>query len=89
MKLRNILGAALTLTCALSAGAQVEEKDYSAYLFTYFTGNRIDQEQIRFAVSRDGYNYYALNNNQPVIFSDSISSTGGVRDPHILRGPDG
>ena len=89
MKLRNILGAALTLTCALSAGAQVEEKDYSAYLFTYFTGNRIAQEQIRFAVSRDGYNYYALNNNQPVIFSDSISSTGGVRDPHILRGPDG
>jgi GH43 family beta-xylosidase len=89
MKLRNIFGALVALACTVPASAQIDEKDYSAYLFTYFTGNRIDQEQIRFAISMDGYNYYALNNNIPVIASDSISSTGGVRDPHILRGPDG
>lgn len=41
------------------------------------------------AVSPDGYNYYALNGNQPVIDSREISSTGGVRDPHILRCEDG
>ena len=31
------------------------------YLFTYFTGNRMEQEQICFAVSTDGYNYRTLN----------------------------
>ncbi|GAB2806495.1 glycoside hydrolase family protein [Ferruginibacter profundus] len=62
---------------------------YSAYLFTYFTGNSKADEAIRFAISTDGYNYRALNNNEPVISSLQISSTGGVRDPHILRGADG
>lgn len=65
------------------------EENYVAYLFTYFTGNRVENEQICFAVSNDGYNYRALNNNQPVIDSKAISSTGGVRDPHILRCEDG
>ena len=41
------------------------------------------------AVSLDGYNYKALNGNQPVLDSRVISSTGGVRDPHILRCEDG
>ena len=63
--------------------------NYTAYLFTYFTGNSKSEEAIRFALSNDGYNYRALNSNQPVIPSEKISSTGGVRDPHILRGADG
>lgn len=37
----------------------------------------------------DGYTYWALNDNEPVIDSKVISSTGGVRDPHILRCEDG
>jgi arabinoxylan arabinofuranohydrolase len=61
----------------------------TAYLFTYFTGNSGNEEAIRFAVSNDGYNFRALNDNQPVIDSKQISSTGGVRDPHILRSEDG
>lgn len=61
----------------------------NAYLFTYFTGNAKDDEAIRFAISTDGYTFRALNNNQPVIDSKQISATGGVRDPHILRGADG
>jgi len=65
------------------------DQQYSAYLFVYFTGNGEGEEAIRFALSNDGYNYKALNNNNPVINSASISSTGGVRDPHILRGADG
>ncbi|TXK49354.1 family 43 glycosylhydrolase [Pontibacter qinzhouensis] len=69
--------------------AGVPEEKYSAYLFTYFTGNSKAEEAIRFAISNDGYNYRALNNNKPVIKSEDISSTGGVRDPHILRGADG
>lgn len=62
---------------------------YSAYLFAYFTGNAKEEEAIRFAISNDGYHYRALNNNKPVVSSAAISSTGGVRDPHILRGADG
>ena len=57
----------------------------SAYLFVYFTGNRMSEEAVRMAVSLDGYNYKALNGNQPVLDSRVISSTGGVRDPHILQ----
>lgn len=64
-------------------------EENTAYLFTYFTGNDKAEEAIRFAVSTDGYHYKALNNNNPVISSEKISSTGGVRDPHILRGEDG
>lgn len=61
----------------------------TAYLFTYFTGNKGNEEAIRFAISSDGYHFKALNGNQPVINSAQISETGGVRDPHILRGADG
>lgn len=63
-----------------------EAENYSAYLFAYFTGNSGNQEAIRFATSSDGYTYKALNGNNPIISSASISSSGGVRDPHILRG---
>ena len=64
-------------------------KDFAGYLFAYFKGNSIKDEAVCFAISTDGYNYRALNNNEPVIDSKVISSTGGVRDPHILRGEDG
>jgi len=67
----------------------IADKDLSAYLFVYFTGNSIEEEAVRYAVSADGYHYYHLNDNKPVLDSKTISSTGGVRDPHILRGEDG
>jgi len=62
------------------------EDVFTAYLFAYFTGNNKSQEAIRFALSDDAHNFKALNNNNPVISSEEISSTGGIRDPHILRG---
>jgi arabinoxylan arabinofuranohydrolase len=83
----------LLLLLKLSAQVHAQQtkvnKQYSAYLFVYFTGNGEGEEAIRFALSNEGYNYKALNHNNPVINSASISSTGGVRDPHILRGIDG
>lgn len=59
-----------------SANSQnnVAEKDYIAYLFTYFTGNHISEEAVCYAVSTDGYTYWALNDNKPVIDSKIISS---------------
>ncbi|EMI45685.1 endo-1,4-beta-xylanase [Rhodopirellula sp. SWK7] len=65
------------------------ERDCSAYLFAYFIGNGPGEEQIRFALSDDGYHFEALNNNDAVIDSSEISTSGGVRDPHVLRGVDG
>lgn len=65
------------------------DKTFTCYLFVYFTGNSKDEEAIRFALSNDGYNFRALNGNHPILSSEKISSTGGVRDPHILRGADG
>jgi hypothetical protein len=77
-------------TPVLSVNAVGTEKGTdSAYLFVYFTGNRVAEEQICFALSDDGYNFKALNHGKPVISSKEISLTGGVRDPHILRCQDG
>ena len=73
------------LLAACGGPSQVPE----AYLFAYFTGNGPGQEAVHFALSKDGFDYRALNNNRPVISADSISKRGGVRDPHILRGEDG
>ena len=99
---RNLLGLMLLAVCFSTTVAQdkTEQKKEkqtvshkkdktSAYLFVYFTGNRKDEEQIRFAVSDNGYNFKALNHDNPVINSADISLSGGVRDPHILRGVDG
>lgn len=84
-----IIAAIISLTTATARAAAVEEKDMAGYLFVYFTGNDISQEAICFALSNDGLSWHKLNGGRPVIDSKVISSTGGVRDPHILRGEDG
>ncbi len=89
MKNRIIAFILLLSAFTPSFAEKTEEKDFTAYLFVYFTGNHISQEAVCYAVSMDGYTYWALHNNQPVIDSKIISSTGGVRDPHILRCEDG
>lgn len=84
--------AMFSLLFSLPSFAQqkaIFEKDYVAYLFTYFTGNHMNEEAVHYAVSMDGYSYWTLNDNKPIIDSKVISSTGGVRDPHILRCEDG
>ncbi|HRZ96007.1 MAG TPA: family 43 glycosylhydrolase [Paludibacter sp.] len=86
--LKNKLWLAIFFCATLVVPAIAKDKT-SAYLFVYFTGNRVEEEQICFALSYDGYNYKALNGGKPVINSKDISLTGGVRDPHILRAEDG
>ena len=81
---------AILATCLLSLPTSPRAADdFTGYLFAYFTGNDKAQEAIRFALSDDGYNYKAINKGNPVVSSATISATGGVRDPHILRGPAG
>ena len=57
-----------------------------AYVFCYFVGNEIDEQRIHLAVSTDGYNFEALNNNEPII--KQTKGTGCVRDPYMLKGVD-
>ncbi len=82
-----------TLACfavlCLSASSVMAKDKYVAYLFTYFTGNAPQEEQIHYALSTDGWNYTPMNGGRPVIASDTIALKKAVRDPHILRGEDG
>jgi arabinoxylan arabinofuranohydrolase len=63
---------------------------FDGYLFAYFegSGDPMTQEQLRFAVSKDGQNWTAINHNQPIVSSAEISQTGGIRDPYIMRKTD-
>lgn len=84
--LMMLLGLMLT-----SGTAKTTDTPFAGYLFAYFEGGGDQKlmEQLRFAVSEDARNWYALNGNRPIVASDSISESGGIRDPHILRGEDG
>ena len=79
----------LGLSLTVQAQSRSEEPKYAGYLFAYFEGRGDNQEALRFAISEDAQNWYALNGNKPIISSESISKSGGIRDPHILRGEDG
>ncbi len=63
-----------------------QEKDMSAYLMVF---HQDDTHGLHMAVSRDGYSFTALNDGQPVLAGDTIALQKGIRDPHIMRGPDG
>jgi hypothetical protein len=98
---RNGAKVNVSLTATVKSGAEMrskmfkvavarEQQPYDGYLFAYFEGSGPgeQQEQLRFGASADAVHWTALNNNQPVIPSSKISATGGIRDPHILRGED-
>lgn len=59
---------------------------HGAYLFCYFTGNEVSEQKIHLAVSTDGYNFEALNNNEAII--EQTKGTGCVRDPYIFKAVD-
>lgn len=73
----------LALSCIASA------QKYTSYLFCFFSNNTPEGEQIRYAISDDGFNYRSLNDGRPVVLSDTIALKKSIRDPHILRGEDG
>jgi hypothetical protein len=64
----------------------LEEKDFDGYLMVYFK----DRDQCAYmAVSRDGYAFTDLNTGQAIFNGGELAEQKGVRDPHIMRGPDG
>jgi len=91
MTQRTFLLAVLAVLLFSAPATAKTKNKFAGYLFAYFegTGNAKQQEHLRFAISKDARDWYALNGNRPVVGSDTISTSGGIRDPHILRGEDG
>ena len=67
------------------AGEATAADDGEYYLFTSFRGN--GESGLHLAISRDGYQWQPLNDNQPFLRPE----VGGklMRDPCLARGPDG
>ncbi len=74
-------------TVVLKSGKTPAVSTEGAYLFTYFTGNAQSEQRIRFAVSKDGYNFSPLNGNNPII--TQTLGTLNCRDPYVFKGQDG
>ncbi|KAG7132930.1 Xylosidase/arabinosidase like protein [Verticillium longisporum] len=62
---------------------------FEAYAFSYFTGSSLEGENIFFAASNgnDALSWQELNGGQPVLRSKY--GTKGLRDPFIIRSPEG
>lgn len=91
---RNITFQLLLSTLLLvSLSSCTTKKEHSEplthYLFAYFTSNETYGQQVCYAVSENGLDFTPLNGGRPVIAADTISRSGGVRDPHLLRAEDG
>ncbi|MFW2514697.1 family 43 glycosylhydrolase, partial [Demequina sp. SO4-13] len=69
--------------------AAIELAPFEGYGFSYFTGNSIDGEKIYFAASdgNDALNWDELNGGEPTL--ESEYGTLGLRDPFIIRSPEG
>ncbi len=78
MLIPNIIG------CVFNDYAFPAVSREGAYLFCYFVGNETEQQRIHLAVSTDGYNFDALNKNEPVIIQEKGKKC--VRDPYIFKG---
>ncbi|MDO5309094.1 MAG: glycoside hydrolase family 43 protein [Planctomycetia bacterium] len=57
------------------------------YVFCYFRDN--GQDGLHYAVSRDGYKWTPLNNDESVLMPPVDKNTKLIRDPSITRGSDG
>ena len=97
MKRKELFSILFSVAVLSSCGGRIstdnvvpEISNPTAYLFSYFENDDAQpSEALRFAVSEDAVNWHALNGNRPILESSEISNTGGIRDPHILRGAKG
>lgn len=79
---KYLLLLAMFTTAAFGSAAQ------GGFLFVTFKGEQSPMtEQVYFALSKDGRNWQALNNAEPVLVSPLGEK--GVRDPYLLRSYDG
>lgn len=86
MNTRSIWLIIILMTCLSCTRT---DDGMACYLFAYFTDNTTAGQQVCYAVSENGLDFAPLNGGKPVMASDTISQSGGIRDPHILRCDDG
>ncbi len=94
--MKAILTLCLLAICSLYSHAQNDKSSQykgkdklEAYLFVYFNNNTPEGEQLRYAVSMDGFNYTPLNNGKRIVNLDNVARWKCIRDPHILRAENG
>jgi hypothetical protein len=88
--LRRGAAATAVMLAVAAAPAGAAEPPYAGYAFTYFTGEGFaDGEQVYFALSQgnDPLRWSELNGGRPAL--TSTLGENGVRDPFIVRSPDG
>jgi hypothetical protein len=85
---------ARTADCPNEEGTTVNDAapaadQYAGYLYVHFKRESADGEQIHFALSEgdDPRRFRDLNGGKPVLVSDL--GERGVRDPHLVRSPEG
>lgn len=93
---------AVTLTVTATRGTVTRTRDieitvraaanigpFTGYTFSYFTGNSVEGENIYFAASNgnNALSWSDLNGGRPVL--TSTYGEKGLRDPFILRSPEG
>ncbi len=83
----GVLGIAMAMAASQSRGvsATLEVPD-TAYLFSYFTGN--GEDGLHLAWSRDGLKWEALNDGRSYL-TPKVGKSGLMRDPCLIKGPDG
>ena len=97
MKIPSLLGTLLLLAVPALKGQQATlnsfgaakavpaEEDLGAYLLVYFTD---ETHGLYFALSRDGYSFTDVNGGKPIMNGRDLAEQKGIRDVHIMRGPD-
>lgn len=79
-------GSAFLSAYAQSKPITPTERNMAAYLMVYF---KDESHGLYFALSKDGYTFTDVNNGKPIIAGDTVAEQKGIRDPYIMRGPDG
>ena len=81
------LASLMPLVADLPAhAAEATKPEKSAYLFSYFVGN--GEDGLHLAWSADGYKWQALGNGKSYLRPE-VGENKLMRDPSLLRGPDG
>lgn len=84
-----LLAGWLLFTATTPVVAQANQSNLegmAAYLMVYFSDS---DHSLHMALSYDGYRFTALNDDKPVIDGKQIALQKGIRDPYIMRSPEG
>ncbi|MDO4563107.1 MAG: family 43 glycosylhydrolase [Clostridia bacterium] len=86
----SLNGKSVTKNIPVTVKAAAPQVELAAYIYAYFRGSvngEQEIQQIHIAGSRDGLNWTDLNGNFPII--TSTMGTKGLRDPYLIRSPEG